>query len=286
MRIPTIQKLIDFTLSCVGDLRDPRQREIRFDRPLQRVKDALTGVNSAETVGRAASALETLAAWESIHGAASVLSGDLSGWERLNLARRYQYWNLRIVRARQRAAKSSKPRLELQTFALALAHSIVDDDVEATAWLGGELVNGMSDKSIGFDHGTPFEPFMARLFQFHVRGQAERFESGGIYGKLLASMVGSDDEFVSAISGACDYHLSQTGRADDQGFPEFASAPYFVFPVEILATMKLRGRQSLSELGISHPLLQTRLADPHLMVAPSEELSMLIRRAKESLPDL
>lgn len=178
--------------------------------------------------------------------------------------------------------------MSLQEIALALAHSVADDEMISANWLGDHLKRGIVDKTVGFDHGTPFEPFMSELFE--IRRSASlppAFKSSGVYGDLLANIGRTDERFITAVRDACDYHLARTGDRNDDGYPEFDRPPYLLFPAEVLAVMNVRRTLSLPDVKIEHPLLNTPLAHPvRLSITPDPLLSQFVDRARELLPRL
>ncbi|HET6248684.1 MAG TPA: hypothetical protein VFE47_13360 [Tepidisphaeraceae bacterium] len=106
MRKYPIDQLKEFTLGWVEGVRSPGQREIRFDRPLKKIQDAVSGPLSSNAVGQAAASLGVLAAWEGMHGAAAILTGDDTGWARMAISREFLYWNIRVISGMQRAARA------------------------------------------------------------------------------------------------------------------------------------------------------------------------------------
>lgn len=137
---------------------------------------------------------------------------------------------------------------------------------DQTRWLGERIYLGRDHNEPGmrWSNTSPVGGFTLRLYQiFSGRtGPEESYPSdlpaSGAYGGLFANWS-SPERLKQSIVDACDYHLCRM-REDPEveyDIPEFASQPYRVLPVEILALRAVRERMGLDTSFPSHPLLDS-----------------------------
>jgi hypothetical protein len=81
----------------------------------------------------------------------------------------------------------------------------------------------------------------------------------GVYRAIFDSWHEPVD-FASALLDACDYHLDHATYSDAD--KEFLTAPYDLFPVDIVAIARVREKQGLPMPELDHPLMKTPLAKP------------------------
>ena len=74
----------------------------------------------------------------------------------------------------------------------------------------------------------------------------------------------STDELAEAISDICDLHCEES--FDVGSYPMFVYPPYNIFPVEILALLRVRSDLGLKTPVIDHPLLRSALCSPPKIV--------------------
>jgi hypothetical protein len=210
--------------------------------------------------------LHWLSVWEAHNGLVSLLDSDERGWERVEMSARLEYWHIRVMvylyKDDPNPAKAA--RVSRNTAALCLAHMLATEGSEEQArWLGTELVESFDNGAIDQWPGTPFEPFMARLFALWankaVPDSLQKCKLG-VYGRLMENLRGSPDAIADALIGACDYHVANS--TSTPGYPEFAVPLYEVYPAEILAADRVRRQGGLLMPAIEHPLMSTPLAKP------------------------
>jgi hypothetical protein len=161
---------------------------------------------------------------------------------------------------------AKQPRVRLVQAALCLHHLLASGEWERAAWLGERMENDFGKGPFGAWAGTPMEPFSVTLYQIWKQIPVGRGLPGPEtlrpYRGVLETWTQSAEAFGAAVKEACDYHLRRIEDPSDEDFPEFYYPLYDVFPAEILAILRIRRRAGLETPPISHPLLETLLADP------------------------
>ena len=93
------------------------------------------------------------------------------------------------------------------------------------------------------------------------------------YEPLLSLWQSEDLEALGkALTAACDFHMERSNPSK-AGNSEFSSAAQILFPVEILALLRLRETKGLANPAINHPLLQTPIGRLHeIKSVPHDEM--------------
>jgi hypothetical protein len=222
-------------------------------------------------------------------GVKQVLTGDTLGWTDLRSSARYLFWDCRIVASLYGQGFYKQFVIGLDSVANCLAHSIACFEDEASGWLGCKLAQSFQGQAFGYWEKTPFEPFMARLYQIwvgQVKPGAPSPTNLGVYQRVLDAWDAGDAQLHDALAVICNYHVQRTEDRDDSDFAEFTRPPYLIFPAEILAIIRVRKDLGLSTPTIDHPLMQTPLANPPVeMPAVNDELlDRVIAKVRTILP--
>ena len=109
------------------------------------------------------------------------------------------------------------------------------------------------------------------------------------YHRLLDLWDSPDlDEVSEAVLQACDFHTYRTRESTMREIFEFASHEYKIYPVEILAVLRLRQMRGLPLPDLDHPLMNTPLG--HLQeipaVAPDPLIDDLLKKLRIEFPSL
>lgn len=234
----------------------------------------ISGGKDDLSVGRVLTSLGLLAGWYGTNGALKVLESDRSGWTLLQKATVLKAWRLQIYvdLFHSDHRKNKKGRVSARESALCLAQALVLGGNELAVWCGERLLNGQTNGSIRSWSATPFPAFTLDLFRLW-RGDSPDSSTAAPYsGIISAIVVKSISEFTSSMLIACDYHLSRSMEGGDEETPEFSDYPYPVFPVEILATLRVAHNLGWEVSPPPHPLLQSPLSDPILPPLQSFDL--------------
>lgn len=212
------------------------------------------------SIGRVLTSLGLLAHWHGTSGAVKILEGDSSGWGSLQEATVLKVWRLQIFGDLfQLDPRKKKGFVSAQEVALCLAQVLTLGDEALAAWCGERLLPGRTDGSIRSWDETPLAPFMVELFRLW-RGDSPGFNEPAPYTGILSSIVKrSDLKFANALLAACAYHLSRSEEGGDEEATEFSDYPYPVFPVEILATLRVARNLGWDVPLPPHSLLQSPL---------------------------
>lgn len=82
----------------------------------------------------------------------------------------------------------------------------------------------------------------------------------GDYRRLLDTWSLQDEvAFTAAVKAACDFHTQLSGDLDSEQYYEYTNEAWRLYPVEILAVLRLRQALGLSMPEVSHPLLDSPL---------------------------
>ena len=239
--------------------------------------------------------LNDFGCWEGMNGALAVLNGDQAGWGRLAKSVNCWYWYLRILIHRSGSGPFRLNKLGVAyciEVALCLAHLMANGWTSPARWLGNRLTCGFSVRRTpnGWP-GTPFEPFMACLYQKWQGIPEDEWVPTGVdlevYEPVLASLEADDKSFNAALAGVCNYHVERIGDPEELGYPEFHHPVYNVFPAEILAIQRIRAWLGRSIPPFQHRILNNPLAHPPANMPSGEDELWIgaVAKAKSLWPD-
>ncbi|HKV41025.1 MAG TPA: hypothetical protein VJX67_17595 [Blastocatellia bacterium] len=93
---------------------------------------------------------------------------------------------------------------------------------------------------------------------------------------------------TAALVDACDFHTYRTQKSTPREMFEFENQEYKLYPVEILAVLRLRQMRGLPLPDLDHPLMNTPLG--HLRetppVAPDRLIDDLLKKLRIEFPSL
>jgi len=137
--------------------------------------------------------------------------------------------------------------------------------------MDGQLICGF----LGVDR-TCVAPFILNLY---AQWSGKPFPLDGLPFQLmqgyepLLSVWQTEDLGVleKVLFAACDFHMERSSYSDSA--PEFYNPETILFPVEILAVLRLREAKGLINPDIDHPLLQTPIGRLHeIKSVPHDEM--------------
>jgi hypothetical protein len=271
-------------------LQDSSNRELLVDSSRQEIEDYLQG-RSNDLISVAMN-LDAMSSWYLTDAVAALLEQRENGLTELYRAHYYGTWHVRIL-ARLFSDKP-KPQFSLNHLGITLARSIALGLFDEAQEIGRIILGGLKS---GLVHGasvTWVGVFMLHLFgswqQIEVWMPEKEFMPLGGYKALLASWRTEDASlFTAAALEACDFHTQISGDLIDGRIVDFWRLIYRIYPVEILAVLRLREAQGLSLPPLPHPLMDGPLGRlyPVLRVEPDNFLATVIKRMQEkSQPEL
>lgn len=262
------------------------------DKPIQVVVDCLTGIGS----------------FAAQQACVSIVKGDEQSWQDLHTSWQYVSWDTFVYIQRYDYLAETYPDLlrrgrlpigqmgwtGLNQAVLTMAEAIAMREDRYAKWCGERLLKNLrseKDDTLLIKHGwtgSPVEPFLAKLYALWTKQSLELVDlpiaKMGVYGWLLDSWT-NEAEFEESLHRICDYHCKHMYGDDDA----FDSAPFNVFPVEIVAMKRVREELGLGFPKIEHPLLDTPLFNvPNLIPKkePDELLQRFIDRCRAEMPSL
>lgn len=136
------------------------------------------------------------------------------------------------------------------------------DEAELVARLGFKELNRLLDRGISYGRLCWFMLELARdWLQANVSLDSEfrqhEIENLGIWDKLLAGWREPNERiFDSLVNEMAEYHTSQSKNAEmsENEWYEFEDMAYWLFPVELLAVLRLREWAGIANPKLSHPL--------------------------------
>lgn len=272
---------------------DPANRLRLMDEPERILRAYADG--TAGNAGLAGAQLRWRHLWRLREAAYATLGMEPEGPLLLAQAYRDGFWHVRVMSAWFGVMGGQRPRALLSfndtgiTLAAALALGLMEDARELGPRLNADLARGVF-------HGvenTRVAPFVLRLFG-EWSGEAVTdprvlgADLGG-FGPLLAAWRTPDAAaFTAALLGGCDEHVLQSGEPTDETGYDFHELVYRLFPVELLAVLRLRRLEGLTTPVIDHPLLASPLGllyDPPPPL-PDPLLEAVRKRLAVDLPAL
>ena len=227
----------------------------------------------------AALQLEFLAHWYANHGSLAILEGRVEGWADIDRALHYRWWDIRI----------DKDTTQVGDVALLLAHALAFEEDSMAEWVAEMFIRSLDTAAPYVWSGVRFGAFLLKLWTMHrglpdIKVTRPDVTTLGAYQRVLDAWL-NPVELRTALSEACDHHLSQSWSGN---WVEFGHSPYEMLPVDILAIARVRRDLGLEMPTVEHPLLSTPLATPPpgeqrpRMPQPDPLLEQVIAKAKET----
>ncbi len=203
------------------------------------LRKALNG-GAPQALAVAAVQLWFWANWHAQHGLKTLIDGDSAGWDQLHLSVEYRWLHQRL-----------NPQMTMPAeTALLLAHARTSGLDDRATWLANRVrANRAEDRLWEYCH---FGAFQLTLPGAGVQELALSDTEIGVYAALATTWTGPAADVSTALVPACDYHLHQATTQD--GYPDFDSSPFLVWPVEVVLINRLRADRGLDPVTVDHPL--------------------------------
>lgn len=225
--------------------------------------------------GYAGSQLDYMATWLGAKGAAELLSGNINGWKTINLSLEYRFNSLQlmILGFDANTKRNKKSTILLSKAALTLAHAIACDNMRVYEHLGPRVLKSKADNTFIGWNSQSFEPFIARIYLEYASEQPANcdIEILDFYEGVIEGVIFNKYNSEKYIVNMCEYHLMRT---DSAGIPEeliYFTHLYSVYPVEIIAFIKLCQKRGIQIKDVKHPLLNTLLETPPKITLPLKD---------------
>lgn len=239
-----------------------------------------------------------LLSWESMSkGAIAILDDDQDGWIEMRRGLLYDCWSARLRHAFivhdncfDEAGNPASAALFEGKEALTFCHAIVTGDNHFAHGFGNQLLSNFEKTDGGdkvFFYTMPFFPFVLKLYS-HWIGKRITFRPDvsnplGRYQQTIDHWE-SPQPLASSLLDICDLHCEEA--VDRGGHPAFAYHPYNLFPVEILAILRIRQQLRLETPSVIHPLLDSPLRLPPTTIPQVDDplLDRVMARFQNDFP--
>jgi hypothetical protein len=216
-----------------------------------------------EDYGKATGALSKLSLWYGSKAAVSLYEGRVE--EGLQFAAYATLCNdvRSVLMANRQVELPHRPsRSLINQDGITLLRAIAIGMQDNAALTHAMMLYGMSENLYGGYEYTTLGVFALRIMSSYLN-LPDPFEEKKIkhfqgYDVILTEWNKEDvsDELVRGLLAACDYHIEQSREITNASFYEISGEEFYLFPVEILAVLRLREWRGLSPVVIDHPLMQ------------------------------
>lgn len=254
--------LLDRDLPSIGEwVQDKVNHRLLRDEPLAELETLLSGPSEpdANVASDIAFAFEFRASWLLNYGAAEVVAEKSTGWNQMASGLGYALKSIEL--GWQRSDRLGKPTTRsANDIGLSLAASVVFG-MDAT-WVGQRASRALYDRERPFQRDSSIvAPLAIGLWELQHRGTTQAEQIAPVYGRVLSTLVGDALGLDDALADACDLHVARAVGGGDEEDWEYDSIPFSVFPVEILAALRMARARGLSPT-VNHDLLSSPLAEP------------------------
>ncbi len=184
----------------------------------------------------------------------------------MNRAHLYNFWQFRIRSAifLQGAGKKRRAAFRFSETGLLMAHALALGRLDEAATVGRILAAGIAEGMVSGEGASVLGSFMMQLYSRWRRQPLPQYRRDaadpGDYRRLLDTWSLQDEvAFTAAVKAACDFHTQLSGDLDSEQYYEYTNEAWRLYPVEILAVLRLRQALGLSMPEVSHPLLDSPL---------------------------
>lgn len=192
----------------------------------------------------------------------------------------YAYWRVRVLYNifTKLKTESRRSMLRHNEAALALGQLMALGLFREAESLRSIITNGIEE---GFFHQSDpgqLQPFLLSLLASREHKETNLEQANGFH-PLFDNWRTTDQETWTSITNtACDFHIDRSRESNDQENYEFEDEAFRAFPIEILATMRMRELVNLPHLVTSHPLMASPIGDLESMTHayPDHVLSQFV----------
>lgn len=195
-----------------------------------------------------------LGTWHLGHGFLQVMNGNGRGFDEARIGQGFRRCSLLLRASSQqplrRTSASKLPFSQLQgTLTALLGLALHDPGAEALH----DLLRGQPDTAFGEEDHLPM--FVRELLTLRAGERPSVSPRLGPYHEVLTHWTGDQRLFALRLAETLDVHLEQVGG---QG-STFADPPCQIYPLEVLAVLRVREWLGLPNPKVDHPLMFTNL---------------------------
>jgi hypothetical protein len=212
-------------------------------------------------------------------GALNVIDGNRSGWASIQCALRYQYWWNRSDHAVAIGMSYSPVRYLPGSFYNVLHTSLAAyflGDAEVAAWFFKLLIamerNGTAAESVNDHSYTEYTTAFARAIIENARPRSTNWKAPSPLTDLIDAWDDAS-KLQALLPIAIDYHLWRGDQRRKAKNPDidYHVPGYLLFPVPVLAFLKLREQHGLPPINFDHPLMKLPICDVPRTGAPGRD---------------
>lgn len=215
-----------------------------------------------DDVGAISVDLESISFWYARQGLVAVWGGNVNGWQDIQRALLFRYWNARLFR--RLWPDGCDWITETSRHAHVFCHALVTGQQDEARWLGQDLCAQARPGS-----KTRFAPGRVENFVVWLYGQWSGNTSSmtghplGAYEMVVDAWTSNGDALTNALRLLLDWRLAHTNEDDPNDTKiewGYDTQPYDFWPVEVLAMERVRQEQGLPPIQWPrHALLDTPL---------------------------
>lgn len=272
-----------------------------FDAPVQVISELLDGDLSSESSARCASELGNLSVWWTNEFLKALWEGseNADGYGALMLD--YQFWKLKILSEQFEASLAKDPdaKSPITYFEVCPLMGLLLScgRIDQAKWIGKKLLSsGTNPSTREWLHDREYSRFLLNISQILSTDDGDgtandvQIYDCGVYNGLFTEWT-EDEPLKKVILGVFDEYVTRTDEKNEAklGKLEFASRPYNVLPVTVLAYLVLRRELGLETDLPPHQILESTFLGsfPESMPSiPDDVLSKVVTTAANVFPKI
>jgi hypothetical protein len=283
---------IEFIGKEIKDWTEDRSNKDRFyEEPLCELNEYIKGIK--KNPGILSTRIGYLGEWYLSKHIVDSLFDSTNVNDYLYKSCLYSQWMIRISDAFFNL-ETKRPKKDFNEFGLILSHLLAAGSYSEAKTAGYIILNGLQKGLFLGIGSTRLSPFILGLFcQWqHIDFLLEEYKNFmpiDEYRGVLEVWDSQDLKLVqSKLFDACDLHISRSKWGTNKEFFEFSQDEFMIYPVEILAVLRLR-----EFLGLENPILNHKLMNSPLgkliklkNLQPDPLITEVISKLKKELPGL
>jgi hypothetical protein len=213
--------------------------------------------------------------WLGVNGLVQILDGQPSGSQLLANSLGFKAWDQRLLIQRLMTGEAQSIMLDDAIFAFFHAFSSQVDEI--ANWLGAQFESFAKQpkrKIRGWLHLPVFRLAMHlySLWKTGKRSELIGHDPNNPYENLIDAWFHGED-YSNCLISICDYHVKMAWDTHPNEPLDFFRPVYGLYPVEILAIMRLRSMMNLQNPTFDHELMRPSYATlPSIRQSPNDPL--------------
>ncbi len=253
-------------------INDETQKKFFYQLPIEEIESFLK--EEFDNLGMLAGNLNELSYWYFNRGAIKVLNENLSGFNDIILSAIYNYWYIRIT-YEFNLKINKKTTLNFNAMGLSLSRLISLGLFNKAHEILKVLLKGINQKVF---IGLSYNFLTSFILQLHCKWKKievpkkikDDFKIIEVYKNILDRLEREEEKTLNfVLEKACDFHIERSRYDTDKEFYEFSEELYMIYPVEIMAILRIREQLGFIVPTINHKLMDNPLCD--LNILPENE---------------